>query len=66
MVVVRVGAEFVCRHQCLDAFESCLHGHKLGMVFPTVGKCTNIVDVDFGVIDIAKQVISLRFAEVGM
>jgi hypothetical protein len=36
------------------------------MVFPTVGKCTNIVDVDFGVIDIAKQVISLRFAEVGM
>ena len=36
------------------------------MVFPTVGKCTNIVDVDFGVFDIAKQVISLRFAEMGM
>ena len=69
MVVVQVGAEFVCRHQCLDAFESCLHGicpHNLGMVFPTVGECTNIVDVDLGVFDIAKQVISLRFAEVGM
>jgi hypothetical protein len=36
------------------------------MVFPTVGKCTNILNVDFIVFDIAKQVISLRFAKVGM
>jgi len=35
------------------------------MVFPNVGECTNIVDVDFGVFDIAKQVISLRIAKVG-
>ena len=35
------------------------------MVFSTVGECTHIVDVDFGVFDIAKQVISLRFAKVG-